>query len=174
MTLFLFVRHLSCHVVIISCFFFCIILYTYTLIDMYIKSKLPHTSFQKIAMFSEESASALRVSCHRDPALGFLWRSDGVTSDCPRYETIFPKWELLSEYCLTLLSARTLMLQGGKRKSTACVSPVTVIYRLAFVWSCEIMGALAARLRLTSCLLSGALQFFFFLSINSTSYGLKL
>lgn len=162
MTLFLFVRHLSCHVVIISCFFFCIILYTYTLIDMYIKSKLPHTTFQKIAMFSEESASALRVSCHRDPALGFLWRSDGVTSDCPRYETIFPKWELLSEYCLTLLSARTLMLQGGKRKSTACVSPVTVIYRLAFVWSCEIMGALAARLRLTSCLLSGALQFFCF------------
>lgn len=129
-------------------------------------------------MFLEESVSALRASRHREAVLRFSLEVDeSEINDFvlgTKNPQIFSEWELRSEYCLTLLSARTLIFQGGKQKFTACVSPATVIYRLALVRSCEVMGALAARLRLTFCLPSGALQFVWVsFCINSTSSGLK-
>lgn len=74
MTSFLFVRDLLCHVV----GFFCIILYTYTLTDMYIRSKLPHTYllFKNSNVFRGECVSLTGVLSPRPDALesSAAWR----------------------------------------------------------------------------------------------------
>lgn len=130
-------------------------------------------------MFLEETAPAL--------CSVFLLRSDGAATICPRYEPIFL---LFSDFFFskgssfqnilpyTSVCTDTHPLRRKAKIHRLCVTCHCDIQTCTEVRSCEILSALAARLQLTFCFLSSALQLFFFLLllffINITTYSCAL